>query len=111
MDLITRLEEAILVAILYLNGEAYGLAINKQVSRSVNKDYSMGALYFALDRLYRNGYIGKSIRHVPQKKGGRSRTYYQLKEKGQQALREVRSYQIALWDSVRETAGGGRKGK
>jgi DNA-binding PadR family transcriptional regulator len=102
MNIITRLEEAILIAIWKLEDNAYGVSINKQVSQSSQKKYSMGALYFALDQLLRKGHVHKTIRHFYQKKGGRSRTYYTLTEEGQKALLEVRAYQKSLWDGISE---------
>ena len=102
MDIITRLEEAILIAILRLGDEAYGVTINKEVSRSLKKQYSMGALYFSLDQLLRKGYVTKVTRNVYRKKGGRSRTYYNLTNRGNQALHEVRTHQKSLWDGVPE---------
>lgn len=38
MNIITRLEEAILVAIWRLKNNAYGVTINKQVSESLKKN-------------------------------------------------------------------------
>lgn len=104
MELTTRLEEAILIAVWSLRKNAYGIAINKCVSRMTGKNYTMGALYFALDRLFRNGYVNKISRDEVQLKGGRSRTYYTLTPKGKQALHEVRNYQIALWKEIPELA-------
>ena len=100
MNVITRLEEAILIAILRLEDNAYGVAINKQVSESFKKKYSMGALYFALDQLLRKGYVRKTIKRFYHEKGGRSRTYYSLKEEGIKALWEVKSYQKSLWKGI-----------
>ena len=102
MKFITRLEESILIAILRLEGKAYGVTINKQVSKACQKKYSLGALYFALDQLLRKGYVNKSIKYFYQEKGGRSRTYYTLTEEGKKALWEVRSYQKSLWEGIPE---------
>lgn len=102
MKFITRLEEAILIAIFRLEDNAYGVTINKQVSELSKKDYSMGALYFALDQLLRKGYVKKAIKRFYQEKGGRSRTYYTLTEEGRKALWEVRSYQKSLWEGIPE---------
>jgi PadR family transcriptional regulator PadR len=102
MKFITRLEEAILIAILRLEDNAYGVTINKHVSESSQKNYSMGALYFALDQLLRKGYVKKTIKRFYHEKGGRSRTYYTLTDDGKSALWEVRSYQNALWKGISE---------
>ena len=104
MDIITRLEEAILIAIWKLEDNAYGVSINKHVSGSLKKKYSMGALYFSLDQLLRKGYVTKTEESFYHRKGGRSRTYYKLTEKGINALEEVRSYQRSLWKGITDAA-------
>ena len=100
MNIVTRLEEAILIAIWKLKDDAYGVTINKQVSKSTEKNYSMGALYFALDQLQRKGYVSKVIKRFYHEKGGRSRSYYSLTKEGIKALREVRVYQKSLWKGI-----------
>ena len=109
MDIITRLEEAILIAIWKLKDDAYGVSINKHVSGSFKKKYSMGALYFSLDQLLRKGYVIKTAESHYHTKGGRSRTYYKLTEKGVKALEEVRSYQRSLWNGISDAAFNAKK--
>ena len=99
---LTKAEETLLLAILRLKDNAYGVTINKQVSESSKKNYSMGALYFALDQLLRKGHVNKTIRHFYHEKGGRSRTYYTLTENGKKALWKVRNYQKSLWKGIPE---------
>jgi PadR family transcriptional regulator PadR len=102
MNIITRLEEAILIAIWRLKDDAYGVTINKQVSKSSCKEYSLGALYFALDQLFRKGFVRKTLGRVYHEKGGRSRTYYTLTAEGKKALGDVRAYQKSLWKGIAE---------
>jgi len=104
MNLVTRLEEAILIAIWELEDNAYGVPINKNVSKSLKKNYSMGALYFSLDQLLRKGYVSKATKQFYHEKGGRSRTYYSLTKDGKKALQEARAYQKSLWEGVPEIA-------
>ena len=104
MNIITRLEEAILIAVWRLEDNAYGVTINKHVSQSLNKNYSMGALYFSLDQLLRKGYVRKTIKQFYHEKGGRSRTYYSLTKDGKKALQEVKAYQKSLWEGIPEIA-------
>ena len=108
MKLITRLEEAILIAILRLKDEAYGVTINERVSRSSKKRYSMGALYFSLDQLLRKGMVNKTVKQIYNEKGGRSRTYYTLSQRGIEALMDVRAYQQSLWEGIPDEAIEGR---
>lgn len=100
MDIITRLEEAILIAIWRLKENAYGVTIHEEVVTSVRKKYSMGALYFSLDQLLRKGYVEKKLVNVYNKKGGRSRTYYSMTDNGKNALESARNYQESLWEGI-----------
>jgi len=100
MKIITRLEEAVLIAIWRLSADAYGVSINKEVSMRVKKSYSLGALYFSLDQLLRKGFVSKKLVNLHREKGGRSRTYYALTDEGKKALQEVRHYQESLWEGI-----------
>jgi len=111
MDIITRLEEAILIAVWKLQNNAYGVTINKAVSEFFNKKYTMGALYYSLDQLLRKGYVEKTIKRIPKESAGRSRTYYQLTKKGEKALQEARVYQERLWKGIPDMAFKARDSK
>ena len=104
MQDISLTEEMVLWAVWRLQDNAYGVTINKQVSKSSKKSYSMGALYFALDQLLRKGHVSKTIKRFYHEKGGRSRTYYSLTKDGKKALQEVKAYQRALWEGIPEIA-------
>lgn len=102
MDLLTRLEETILVAVIKLGDGAYGVAINREVSKVFGRAYTMGGLYFALDQLVRKEYLMKRSADPTPKRGGRSKTYYRLTPEGKEALEATREHQIRLWKSVPE---------
>ena len=100
MELLTRLEEAILIAVIRLEDEAYGVAVNREVSRMFGKAYTMGALYFALDQLVRKEYLGKRLGESTAQRGGKSKTYYRLTPEGREALKAVRAHEERLWKAV-----------
>jgi PadR family transcriptional regulator PadR len=106
MELLTRLEEAILIAVLKLGEDAYGVPINREVSRIFGKTYTMGGLYFALDQLVRKEYLMKRSADPTPKRGGRSRSYYRLTLEGKEALEAARHHQIQLWKAVPELNNG-----
>jgi DNA-binding PadR family transcriptional regulator len=111
MDIITRLEEAILIAIWRLQDNAYGVPINKQVSQSSDKKYTIGALYYSFDQLLRKGYVSKIMKSNYDDSVGRNRTYYVLTAKGKRALQEARAYQRSLWKGIPEIAFASKKVK
>ncbi|OGU55648.1 MAG: hypothetical protein A2V66_10240 [Ignavibacteria bacterium RBG_13_36_8] len=100
MEFITRLEEMLLIAIWKLKEEAYGVSINKQVSKLSDKNYTIGSLYFSLDQLYRKGLIDKSHGEPTPERGGRRKIYYSLTPEGEKALEAVRSLHAKLWGGV-----------
>ena len=102
MDLLTRLEEAILIAVLKLKDNAYGVPINQAVSKIFDKTYTMGGLYFALDQLVRKEYLMKRLADPTPKRGGRSRSFYRLTSEGEEALEAARQHQIKLWNAIPE---------
>jgi DNA-binding PadR family transcriptional regulator len=102
MDLLTRLEETILVAVIKLRDDAYGVPINQEVSKVLGKTYTLGGLYFALDQLVRKEYLMKRSANPTPQRGGRSKTYYRLTPEGKEALEATREHQIRLWKSVPE---------
>jgi len=107
MDLLTRLEEAILIAVLKLGDDAYGVPINREVSQFIKKSYTMGGLYFALDQLIRKEYLMKRTADPKPQRGGRSRSYYRLTPEGREALEAVRTHQIKLWQAVPQIESSG----
>jgi PadR family transcriptional regulator PadR len=102
MELLTRLEEAILISVLKLGDEAYGVPINREVSKIFGKKYTLGGLYFALDQLVRKEYLMKRTSDSTPKRGGRSKSFYRLTPEGQEALEVVRKHQFRLWKNIPE---------
>jgi DNA-binding PadR family transcriptional regulator len=100
MEFLTRLEEAILIAVISLEDDAYGVTINREVSRMVGKSYTLGALYFALEQLVRKEYLGKTPGGARPVRGCRSKMFYRLTPEGKDALRAVRAHQEALWKAI-----------
>lgn len=100
MDLLTRLEEAILIVVLKLKDKAYGVPINREVSKIFGKNYTLGGLYFALDQLVRKEYLVKRISDPTPKRGGRSRSYFRITLEGKEALEAAHQHQIELWKAI-----------
>jgi PadR family transcriptional regulator PadR len=109
MDLITRLEEAILIAIIRLDDDAYGVTINREVSRIFSRNYTMGALYFSLDQLYQKGLVSKTLADPSPDRGGKSKTFYRLTREGKSALEAVRRHHESLWAKTSDLIGQGIK--
>jgi len=97
---LTLNETAVLLAILRLEKDAYGVAIKEDVSKFINKKISYGTLYSYLDQLFRKGFISKSIGDPTPERGGRRKIYYKLTRKGMSALRAAYQLQKSIWESL-----------
>ena len=104
MKYLSRQEELLLLSILKLKADAYGVMIRKHVSKETGKYWSIGAIYDVLDRLTRKKFLSTSVSNPIKVRGGKSRRYYQVTVRGLKALDEVRNLQKKTWANLPEYA-------
>lgn len=80
-------ETLVLLAILRLRDEAYGMRIHLEIEDRADRQCSLGALYTTLDRLEQKGYVSSSLGEATRERGGRAKKYFQIKAAGQRALK------------------------
>lgn len=83
------LEEIILLVIVNLGGEAYGVPIYETIERATQKFTSLGAIYVALDRLEQKGFVSSRLGEVTSERGGRAKKYFRIEGEGIKALQDV----------------------
>lgn len=99
-DYLGEFEQMVLLAILRLDDQAYGLAIRRELERVAARKPSSGALYTTLDRLEKKGLIATHEGETNDARGGRPRRYVTVTEPGQAALAHTRTRLLALWDGL-----------
>jgi len=100
MNLISRAEEMILLAILSLEDNAYGISILEFLQDKTGNVWSFAQIYDPLDKLTRKGYVKKRQGGSTPERGGRPKSFYKLTKDGQTALLEIRKVQDAVWSCV-----------
>ena len=100
MNLISRAEEMILLAILSLEDNAYGISILEFLQEKTGNVWSFAQIYDPLDKLTRKGYVKKRQGGSTPERGGRPKSFFKLTKEGQAALLEIRRVQDAVWDCV-----------
>jgi DNA-binding PadR family transcriptional regulator len=93
-------EHLVLVTILRLDQDAYGVRIRQDIERLTGRVVNVGALYTTLDRLQRKGYVRYWTGEPLRVRGGRSRYYYELTSAGRAALRASRDLLTRVWKGV-----------
>ncbi len=100
MKILTRSDEILMLAILRLDNNAYGVSIIKEVGERTGKKLTFGSLWVSMDILHKRGYVKKSMADPTPQRGGRSKIYYSLTPKGIRVLEETREFQKSLWKGV-----------
>lgn len=93
-----ELENMILLAILRLGDEAYGLSIREELERSAGRTVSRSAAYITLERLVAKGYATARMGHPSPRRGGKAKRYFSLTAEGKAALKTVGRALRNLWD-------------
>ncbi len=102
MELLTKLEELVLLAVLKLKSNAYGITIYRHVQEVTDKKMSVGSVYFPLERLARKGLLVAYKGEPTPKRGGMSKKYYKLTESGFAVLKETKKLNETIWQSFSE---------
>jgi PadR family transcriptional regulator PadR len=100
MKVLSRADEILLVSILRLGENAYGVTIIEEVYTRTGKKLTFGSVWVSLDILYKKGYIDKRLGDPTPQRGGRSKIYYTLKSEGRKALKEIVEFQKSLWKGI-----------
>ena len=103
MDILSRAEEILLLAILRLGDEAYGVSIAKEIARRTGKVMKLGALWVSLDIAHQKGLVSKRTGDPTPQRGGRRKIFYRLTAEGYEALENARDLSRALWRGLPES--------
>lgn len=104
MKLLSGHDEIMLLTILKLKDNAYGVTIRREISKFTGKDWSIGAIYDPLYRLERRGIVVSFLSNPSQERGGRSKRMFLVTKDGIQALLEHKKVRDNLWQSLEPTA-------
>ena len=99
-DRIGEFEELTLVAVLALGEGAYGVSVQELIERETRRDVTLGAVYAALDRMERKGYVRSTLTEPTAARGGKRRRVFAVTAAGLRIVREARRAREALWQSV-----------
>ena len=99
-DSLGEFEQLVLLAIVQLGPEAYGMTIRRQIEERTERSVSIGALYTALERLERKGYVTSTMTDPTPQRGGRAKRIFRLQRGGATALKRSRDTLSRMWAGV-----------
>ena len=90
-------EQVVLLAILRLRDNAYGVTIGAEITACTRREPAPGALYTTLDRLEDKGLVTSRLGDPTPQRGGRAKRYFGLNPQGLEAIaRAQQSYRRLL---------------
>jgi DNA-binding PadR family transcriptional regulator len=99
-DVLGAFEQAVLIAVVRLQADAYGRAILTNVQTHLNRRVAPGAVHATLDRLERKGLVSSRLGSGTPVRAGRARRYYRLRPAGVRALNDARSAMNNIWGGL-----------
>ena len=79
-------EQMVLLALLQLETNAYGVSIRREIQDRTDREVAIGAVYSALDRLGRKGYVASRESEPVPVRGGRTKRLFTVTLQGNEAL-------------------------
>jgi PadR family transcriptional regulator, regulatory protein PadR len=103
--LLTDFELMIMLAILRVRDDAYGVPIAREIEETAGRRVTLAAVYLALDRLQANGLVASELGEATAERGGRAKKYFRVTARGLRAVRATQRAFIALWKGIPELKG------
>jgi PadR family transcriptional regulator, regulatory protein PadR len=106
-DSIGNFELMILLALIRLGDEAYGVPIAKEIETRTGREISIASVYTALDRLATKQLVSSELGEPTPERGGRAKRYFRITPKGMREVRDTRRVLLKFWEGVPKLDRGG----
>lgn len=98
-------EHVVMLALLRLREDAYGVTVRQEIEARTGREASIGAVYATLDRLEAKGYVRSRLGGATAERGGRSRRFFRVTSSGLAAVHRTHGALSRLCEGL-DLAGG-----
>jgi PadR family transcriptional regulator PadR len=95
-----QFELMLLLAVIRLGDEAYGVPISRELEANRGQDVSVGSVYAALERLETKGLVVSSLGDPTPERGGKSKRYFRMTREGLRQVHATRRVLTRLWQTI-----------
>jgi PadR family transcriptional regulator PadR len=88
-DPLGSLEHIVLLAVMRLGSNAYGMTVRREIEKATGRDISIGAVYATLGRLESKRFVRSYAGEPTAERGGRAKRYFGMTTEGKAALRNT----------------------
>jgi DNA-binding PadR family transcriptional regulator len=93
-------EQLVLLAIVRLEGDVYGVPIVEEIERRTARSVSRAAVYVTLRRLEQKGLIASWMSEPTAERGGKPRRCVRVEPEGARLLSESRQALEGMWEGL-----------
>jgi DNA-binding PadR family transcriptional regulator len=93
-------EQLVLLAIMQLDGEVYGVPIVDEIERRTGRRVAPAAVYVTLRRLEEKGLLSSKMSAPTAERGGKARRCVKVTAAGLESLREARQVIDNMWKGL-----------
>lgn len=97
-------EELVLLTVVVLGQEAYGVEIKKELERRLNEKLSVGSIQSALKRMEEKSFLTSEFGEATQKRGGKRKRIYTATPYAHKVLQDMKDVRAQLWESIPQIA-------
>ena len=90
----------LLLAVIHLGEEAYGVPISRELEACRGRDVSVGSVYAALERLEAKGLVASRLGESTPERGGKAKRYFGITKEGLRQVHETRRVLTRLWQTI-----------
>lgn len=93
-------EQMVLLAMLHVEGDVYGVPIVEEIERRTGRSVSRSAVYVTLRRLEKRGLVTSWMGEPTGERGGKGRRLVHVEPEGLELLAEARRAMNRMWDDL-----------
>lgn len=90
-------ELMILLAVIQLDDQAYGVPIAREIEAHRGRYVSVGSIYAALERLEAKKMVSSTLADPTPERGGKAKRYFRITKTGLRKVHETRRVLTKLW--------------
>jgi PadR family transcriptional regulator, regulatory protein PadR len=102
-------EHLVLLAVLRLNSDAYGMRVRREIADRTGRDVTIGAVYATLDRLESKGLATSRKGEPTAERGGRAKRSFRLTGAGIEAVNRAQESLLSMLEGIAFPLPGGSR--
>jgi DNA-binding PadR family transcriptional regulator len=95
-----ELELMLLLAVIHLGDDAYGVPIARELESLRGREVSVGSVYASLERLEGKGLVVSSLGEPTPERGGKAKRYFRITREGMHQVQETRRVLTRMWQAL-----------